>query len=978
MPAESLPGFAASIASDLASGLAAPTIATKLAVPVSPSYLIIRKRLLDVLDAGAEGPLTVLCAPAGAGKTILLASWIQTRRPPGPVAWLSLDQDDDDACRLAADLLGALSAAGVIRRGGTLDRLSPPLGARADAFLAALINGLARLRGTFVLVLDDLHVLSSPQASAMIDFLVRHAPSQCRLMLAGRSNPPIPIERLRVGGALTELRMADLAFDLEETRSLCLQLGLELEQRDVERLWRRTEGWPAMLRLAGLSAQGERDPRRLVCELAGTDRALSDYLVSEVLSNLPADRRMFMLRTCLVDQLPAELSDVLSGAEGGALTLAELERSGAPLQQIGAGQPCYRYHPLFAELLRAHLSQSHPEEVPLLHRRAAGWLSQHGEIRAAVRHALAGESWEQAGALIEHGWLDLFVSGASATLRDTMSKLPQEAIAARPRLAAAFAGSRLQDGDLQGADRYLSLAKVAREREDEQLAIMLAAVRLLRSRLRGDATAAQRHSSRLARLARDPTDGRCRWAALRSFALCNVGATLLWSGRASDALAPLREALALASEGRCEHVALDCNAQLAVLHLLGGRLTEAQRAASEAASLAELGGWEDGPGPACAHLALAGVAYLRGELGRAEGLAAQAASAAESAELSVWLAARILQAVTLCAGGPKSAARAQIALEAVKATAAECDPLPPFLRVALKDAAARIALALGDATGLAAIASARFQLRGSANLVVRQAQAELLLGRPERALGRLAGLLGVSGARSSTPATRQSATAIQLSAPAAQLPAPAIQMPAPAIKSSAPALHPVTELEAWLTCALAEQARDRREESSAALERALALAERERICGPFIACRPAAHDLLAAQAQRGTDHPALLETLLDALGPDASGREEIALAQPLSDRELKILRFLPTMLSNAEIGAEIFVSLNTVKTHLRSIYRKLGVGNRADAVQRARTLGLLPRGIRRPRVNAIATPRQTPRAASPRLAWRDWSPAARL
>jgi LuxR family maltose regulon positive regulatory protein len=896
-----------------------PTVATKLVAPRTPQYLIIRKRLLDMLDAGLQaGSLVLLSAPAGAGKTILLASWVQARKPPGPVAWLSLDADDDDASRLAADLLSALRRAGIVRRGSALDRLAPPSGARADGFLASFVNGLARVHTPFVLILDDVQELTSPQASAMIDFLVRHAPEQCRLVLAGRTDPPLPIERLRVSGEQTELRVADLAFDRGEAGALFRQLDLGLSDAEIDTLWQRTEGWAAALRLAGLSLQEHPDPRQFVAEFAGTDRAVADYLVSEVLVRMPADRREFMLRTSLVDTLNSELADALTGLEGGAHTLAALERSGAPLQQDHADASCCRYHPLFGELLRAHLHHSHPEEVPLLHRRAARWYARCGQTKRAIGHALAGRDWDHAGELIGDNWLELFINGSSATVRGPMAQLPADVIAARPSLAVAFAGSRLEDGDLDHAEHYLSLAQHAEQRgEDQQqrLETALAAVGLLHARRRLNVQGAELHAHELMKLARNPAyEG---WTRLRSFALSNLGATMLWAGDPSAGAVHTREALALASEDASEHIMLDCLAQLAFVDALDGEIKRAGESAQEAVRLAEHHGWEEGPGPACAYLAMGSVAYWRGDFEQAEGLAGRAASAADTAELPVRLAVGVLQALTLAAAGPHSAARGMLKLRAVRARIADSDATPEFLRVALEDTEPRVMSIAGeDGAAAAALASACRRMPESPVLRVRQASLELHAGDPEHARSSLASAIEADEAG-----------------------------------WEASHLHPAERLEACVLQALAEHASGEQQAASASLERALALAEQDRLCGPFLLEeRHAIGELLETQAQVGTAHPALLEVLLESVDGRTPYQPDAGLLESLTERELRILRYLPTMLSNAEIGAEMFVSLNTVKTHLRSIYRKLDVGSRSDAVHRARSLSLLPHGIRRPRV----------------------------
>jgi LuxR family transcriptional regulator, maltose regulon positive regulatory protein len=901
-----------------------PTVTTKLLIPPAPRHLIQRRRLLDTLDEGIREGLVLLSAPAGAGKTVLLSSWIAARQLPGPPCWLSLDGDDNDACRLLEDLLSALRGLELIEPGGALDRLKPPVGARTERFLALLVNGLAELSSPLVLVLDEIHELTSPLATAAIDFLVRHAPEQLRIVLAGRADPPLPVERLRVSGALTELRSADLAFDRDETADLCRRLDLPLSGADIDLLWARTEGWAAALRLAAFSLHGHPEPARFLAEFAGTDRTVADYLVSEILAGLPGDRREFMLRTCLVDVVSPELADALTGLEGATLTLSAIEHLGAPVQSTDTDGHWYRYHPLFGELLRAHLRHAHSEEIPYLHRRAARWYSEQGHVMPAIRHALAGEDWEQAGGLIAENWLDLFLCGRSAAMRGPMAQLPADVVAADPRLAAAFAGSRLQDGDLLDAERHLAIARHARSEAPtemrESLDTILAAVALHHARLRVNVKDAERLAHRLAGMAR--ASSRHCWASLRSFALSNLGAAHLWSGDPAAAAAHLQEALALASEDRHEQIALDCLAQLAIVHLLSGQLNRAEELSSQAVELAERRGWCEGPASACAYLASAVGAYQQGEFERAEGLLDRAAAAADTAEAPVRLATGLLQTLALAAAGPRSAARGALKLRAIRAELADGgDPTSDFLRVALEDVEPRVLMAAGDPEqARATLAAAREREPQRVELLIRQASIDLHDGELEQATQSLARALAV-----------QSSTAHD-----------------PTDNGQAGATHPATLVEGWLLRALVAHATGEEHAASQALDCALTPAEHEPFRDAFLLHGPAVRELLELQARTGTAHPALLEVLLDGVDPRAPAAA--TLVEPLTEREQRILRYLPTMLSNAEIGAEVFVSLNTVKTHLRSIYRKLDANGRAEAVDRARRLGLLPVGIRRPRV----------------------------
>ncbi len=894
---------------------AVPTVATKLRVPPTPRHLVLRKRLLDILDAGSGGGLILLSAPAGAGKTALLSSWIGTRGLPGRPCWLTLDADDNDASRLLADLLSALRDGGACASDSALEGLVAPSGARTGRFLPLLVNALAELRTPLVLVLDEVHELTSPQSAATLEFLVRHAPEQLRLVLAGRADPPLPIERLRVSGALTELRIADLAFDREETGALCRELDLALSDADVDSLWARTEGWAAALRLAGLSLQGHPEPQRFLAELSGTDRAVADYLVSEVLAHIAEDSREFMLRTCLVDSVNPELANALTGLDRGALMLAALEHSGAPLHPADADGhgSWYRFHPLFRELLRAHLTYARPEEIPFLHRRAAHWYADNGQTLAAIRHALCGRDWDHAGSLIAAHWLDLFLAGRSLAMRVPMAQLPDEVLAADARLAAAFAGSRLQDGDLDGAHRYLTLARQARDElggpAREQLEVMLAVVSLHHARLRVRYADCEQLAAKLVALSR--TGSHPQWAALRSFALANLGASLLWSGHPRRALGNLREALAIATEHRHEQIAVDCLAQLAIVHLLADELTRAEEYVGRSSELAEQRGWYDGPAAASAYLAGAAVAYRRGEFEHAEGLLSHASCAAETAEAPVRVATALLQALTLSSSGPQSAARGALKLRALRCAPELEEQLPDFLRIGLADVEARVLLAAEEhASARAALERAADEFAPCPQLLLCEAALDLHTGESERAAEALERLLD--------------------------------QAPPPRI---------ATHLEAWLLRAQLEHAQGERRAAAQSLDNALALAEDEPFRDAFLLGGQAARELLASQAQAGTAHPALLEVLLVGVGEH---RPTATLSEPLTEREQRILRYLPTMLSNAEIGAEVFVSLNTVKTHLRSIYRKLGANGRADAVEQARALGLLPSGIKRPRAGQRA------------------------
>lgn len=884
-----------------------PAILAKLRVPAPPQHLIERRRPLELLDRAVR-PITLLSAPAGSGKTVLLAAWVARRSRSGSVCWLTLDADDNDASRFAADLLAALAGA-ELDPADTLSSLIPPMGARVDEFLPGFVNGLAALREPTLLVLDDVHELTSPQAVAMLDFLVRYLPERLRIVLAGRSDPSLPIERLRVSDALGELRAEQLAFDRAETGDLCRRLGLGLSAEQIDDLWRRTEGWAAALCLSALSLQDRPEPTGLLAGLAGTEQPIADYLVSEVLAHVSQDRREFMLRTSIVDALTPELADRLTGLEGsGGPMLEGLAHSGAPLQSapVEEAPRRYRYHPLFRELLRAHLRHAHPDEIPYLHRRAAHWYAERAQRTEAIEHALAGEDWTQAQELIAEDAIDLLLAARLASVGTSLRRLPAELIAADPRLAVVLAGVCLQEGDPAGARAALAMTRRARslaaEHRGGRLDAAIEIVALWHGRLGGRVKDTIRHAERLSQIARScPEDERVR---LLAFAHAGVGAARLWSGEPELARSDLLSGLALAREHDIWPIAIDCLAQLSLVHYLRGELTRSRGLCREAH---ELSAGRELRGTASAGYLLfasAVIAYESGELELARTSLGEADPLLLAAEPAVRYGAGLLQALILALDGERSRGDGLLKLSACEAAIADRDALAPPFEHAAQLVKARVLIAAGE----------------------YERAAQLLAGEPAREPQRLVLSAKLALERSSP---EQALAALEQ------------------VTGESEAVHPSLQVEAWLLTALANETLGHDEQCADALEHSLELAEQAPFRAAFLSEPAATQRLLARHALRDSRHPALVEVLLDATA--GAPRAVSEPAEPLTDSERRVLRYLPTMLSNAEIGAEIYVSRNTVKTHLRSIYRKLDVDSRSHAVERARSLGLLPAGIRRRR-----------------------------
>src|SRR5215217_3316091 len=442
-------------ATDETGAEAPPTAAT---VPAPRWMPVPRRRLYALLDEGTRGPVTLVAASAGYGKTMLLTSWALAGRPPGPVAWVTAGPDDHQPATFWAHVLGALDDAGVLPAGGPPGDPGPPA-ASGSPLLRWLAARLAELPRPVVLVLDDLHEAGGVAVAAELRLLLRYAPPQLRLVVATRADPPLALHRLRVAG----------------------------------------------LRLAALTLRDHPLPGRFVDELAGDDRAIAGYLLEEVLAVQPPELRDFLLLTSVPDRLCGELADALTGRADGAEVLARLEREHVFTSATGPRRSWYRYHALFAELLRAELRHEHPEELAGLHRRAAAWHAANGLPVEAVEHALAGGDLDQAAGLLVGSWLSLLAGGRAATLRELLARLPGERVRSAPELAAVAALSHLALGELEEADAWLGLAAAAEPRFPRfptpgsagsfeppgvpeprtQAALRLA--RLLRARLVGDA-----------------------------------------------------------------------------------------------------------------------------------------------------------------------------------------------------------------------------------------------------------------------------------------------------------------------------------------------------------------------------------------------------------------------------------------------------------------------------------------------------------
>src|SRR6266542_6582917 len=419
-----------------------------------------RPRLAGALDEGLARGLALVCAPAGAGKTALLADWAQHSRRP--VAWLSLDPGDNDPARFWRHTVAALDRA----RPGTADRVAPLLGPPAppsfEGLVTTVVNELTTKPDEAVLVLDDYHLIDAQPVHASLAFLLEHLPPGLHLVLASRADPPLPLARLRAGGQLAELRTADLRFTAEEAAALLREsAGADLPAAAVAALAARTEGWAAGLQLAALSLAGQADPAGFVAAFSGSHRYVLDYLAQEVLARKSEQVRTFLLETSLLERLSGGLCDAVTGRDGSQAMLEQVERANLFLVPLDEVRGWWRYHHLFADLLRVRLQQREPERVPELHRNAAAWHEEHGLADDAVRHALAAGDAAWAARLVERHADAFLLRSEEATLQRWLSALPAELIGSRPRLLLAQALMALVGGRVEAMEGPLDAAERA-------------------------------------------------------------------------------------------------------------------------------------------------------------------------------------------------------------------------------------------------------------------------------------------------------------------------------------------------------------------------------------------------------------------------------------------------------------------------------------------------------------------------------------
>ena len=905
-------------------------LSTKLYLPHTLPGFVARLRLLDMLDRAVERGLVMVCAPAGFGKTMLLADWL--RRDGRPVAWLSLDVGDSDPARFWRHVVAALDRArpGVAER--VMELLGPPAPPSFDGLVTALINELAGQPsdGDLLLVLDDYHLIESEPVHTALMFLLDHRPAGLHLVLVSRADPPLALARLRARGQLTELRAADLRFTSEEAAALLVEAtGLDLPETAVTALEARTEGWAAGLRLAALSLRGQTDVAGFLTTFSGSHRYVLDYLTEEVLERQPDQLRGFLLETSVLERLSGELCDAVTGRTDGQAMLEAVEAAGLFLMPLDEMRRWWRYHHLFADLLRARLQQERPERVPELHRNAASWYEEHGLADDAVRHAVSADEMSWAARLIEQHFDELFyLRGEGATVRRWLSALPAELIRSRPRLLVAQAAMADASGRVEDVDGLLAAAEDAlAEAADESfepssgeaasllvnVPATIAIFRAYLAELRGDAAA----THALASWARaEIGEGE---SMLKFIAQGHLAVAEWLRGQLTEAEQALSSSIDQWRAAGHRNLIGWGSHHLGQVQRAMGRLDAASQTYQQTLEVTTTADRPTLPAAGIAYAGLAEVAYQRNELDTALSLVTEGIDLCRQFTFTPPLATALatLAWIRQAEGDAGAALDAMAEAEQAAPGPAVADLLNP-----VPAQQARLLLAQGDV----AAADRWTHVRGLdasdeptypgelAYLVL--ARVLLAQDRPDRALPLLERMLTVASAQ------RRSASVI--------------------------------ELRALRALALAAQGDDTG--AVDALAEALTMGGPEGYVRVFVdegAPMRALLDRLVA-AQRN-DHAAARAIPLDYLArllrafdlqsaEPASGRARAAipgLIESLTAREVEVLGLMAAGWPNRRIADELVVTLDTVKKHVSHILDKLGASNRTAAVTRGRQLGLI-------------------------------------
>ncbi len=869
--------------------------------------LIQRGDLLASLDRATAAKVTLISAPAGSGKTSLLRAWADGPGQPYRLAVVQVRRDQQDSQQFWLAVLSAIRhASGTPGEGeqlaGTPDFNEAAIGER-------VLAELAEPRDRTFLVIDDLHELTSPEALMQLTRLLEKLPPHVHAILATRRDLPLRLHKLRLAGDLAEIRAADLRFTERDTHQFLEASGIALSEAGAAKLHQRTEGWAAGLRLAAISLASSPDPERFVAEFSGSSRTIAEYLLAEMLECQPPEVQQLLLRTSLLDRVNGELADLLTGHPGSERILLDLEDANAFVLSLDPARTWFRYHRLFADLLRLELRRRLPEELRVLHRLAAQWFNEHGEIVDSIRHTQAAGDWSDAARLLADHSFGLTLDGQAQTIQTLLRAFPPGAVTEGPDIPLARATSELARGRLDEAAAHLTVAEtsiaVTPPDRKHRLEVAIAALRLSLARKRGHLAGVVEQVRFLASPITGQSDEDIALDSdLRAVALMNLGIVEAWSLGNSDSERHLQEGADLARRIGRPYLEVACLAELAFASKIEPFGTTRRRC-REAIALAEQHGWGTEPVIAPALVNLAGTLIWAGEFDEGDRWLRRAARALETDT-----GPRMRLLLHLATGMLLSGRRRQrealaeySAAEQLQAQLEGSHALMPQLTSWRLATQARLGQLSEARASLAALDA---DLAGSGEIGNARAAICLAEGNPAAALAAVQDVLN----------------------------------------GIAPAIGYVTVIEAHILAALAHRELADQRAATAAAECALALAEADRIVLPF--AMTASLELLETMPRHETAHAALLTNILDlmrgssippGIEPSSAGIEQ------LSPSELRVLRYLPTNLSRPEIASELSVSVNTVNTHIRNIYAKLQTQDRSSAVQRAREMRLLSAGL---------------------------------
>ena len=857
------------------------------------------------------GRVMQISAPAGSGKTYLVRAWSEAAGLADQVGWVSVGRGHSGTETFWVDVVAALR--GTAPGSGVVQALTAAPDLDCWAALDGLLEDLLALTESLWLVIDDVQELHGSEAMRLLELLLMRSPSLLRFVILTRRDVPLGLHRLRLEGQVTEIRAGDLRFSLDEARHLFEGAGLRVSDEALARLVARTEGWAAGLRLAALSMSGHPDPDRFAAEFSGSDRIVAEYLLAEILDHQTEPVRRLLLRTSVLESVNGALADALTGDAGGERMLQDLEDVNAFVVSIDPGRSWFRYHQLFADLLQLQLRRAEPDQVTGLHAEAARWYAAHDHPVEAVRHAEAAEDWVMAGRLLTDWWFRLGLSGRGATVHRLLSRIPAEVITTDAELTALLVGRELTLGSLDEARRYLSRSTAGAEsvpaERRARFQVELGILRLMLSRQCGDLPAVIEEAEGL--LGPIDTSGGAEPGLsqeLRALVLITLGGAELWTGRYADAERHLDEGIAMARRVEQPYLEMIALGQLAACASMQSSAARAEQHSTAAIELAERHGWVEEPVAAAAYVVQGALYLWNGQLDEGE----------------------------VCLG------RAERTLQA---------DLEPAVGVLFHLSACALAVAQGkyEAALVRARAAAALARRLSTPHVLarrpraREIQTLIRMGEHDLA-DRLLTRFAQSAADS--PELPMSLAMLHLARHEPQksvdLLAPILEDPESTAGSDAPGMRVAPAIESALLDAAAREELGDGDGAARSLERALGIGAANHVILPFLTFADPA--LFERHPVERTAHRAFLLEVRDLVSNQRSGSalgQGRILGEPLSKSEARLLRYLPTNLTGPEIARELYLSANTVKTHLRRLYEKLDVHTRRDAVERARALGLL-------------------------------------